>query len=183
MLCTGQKGYGYKNSVFHRVVPQFCAQGGDFTHRDGTGGRSIYGAAFEDESFDLKHRVPGVVSMANKGPNTNNSQFFITLGKADWLDGVHVAFGLVVEGFDVVKKIEAFGTDSGEPSSQVVVVDCGEHWPSQPPTIPPDSEHHAGWTSGWAATAGEAPAAASESESERAEGSGMAAGLAATKAF
>mmetsp|Transcript_845 Transcript_845/g.2221 ORF Transcript_845/g.2221 Transcript_845/m.2221 type:complete len:148 (+) Transcript_845:163-606(+) len=103
-LCTGSKGYGYKTSAIHRCVPKFCVHGGDFTHRDGTGGRSIYGLSFADESFELRHNGPGVVSMANKGPNSNNSQFFISLTAAPWLDGVHVAFGLVVEGFSVVKK-------------------------------------------------------------------------------
>jgi len=131
-LCTGSKGYGYKTSAIHRCVPKFCVHGGDFTHRDGTGGRSIYGLSFADESFELRHNGPGVVSMANKGPNSNNSQFFISLTAAPWLDGVHVAFGLVVEGFSVVKKIEAVGTFSGEPTSQVVITGCGANVPPPP---------------------------------------------------
>jgi cyclophilin family peptidyl-prolyl cis-trans isomerase len=108
------------------VLPGFCAHGGDFTHRNGTGGRSIYGHSFADESFALAHASPGVVSMANKGPDTNNSQFFVTLARTPWLDGENVAFGLVVEGLDVLKKIEAVGTPSGTPSSQCVVTACGE---------------------------------------------------------
>lgn len=124
-LCTGQKGYGYKGSVFHRVLPGFCAHGGDFTHRDGTGGRSIYGHSFADENFALAHSSPGVVSMANKGPDTNTSQFFITLAPTPWLDGENVAIGVVVEGLDVLKKIEAVGTPSGTPSSQCIITASG----------------------------------------------------------
>jgi cyclophilin family peptidyl-prolyl cis-trans isomerase len=112
------------------VLPGFCAHGGDFTHRNGTGGRSIYGHAFKDESFALTHSFPGVVSMANKGPDTNNSQFFITLAPTQWLDGENVAIGHVVEGLDVLKKIEAVGTSSGTPSSQCVVASCGECSPA-----------------------------------------------------
>lgn len=135
LLCTGIKGFGFKNSPIHRVLPNFCLHGGDFTHADGTGGRSIYGMSFPDESFELKHSVPGVVSMANKGPNTNNSQFFITLTKTDWLDGIHVAFGLVVEGFNVVKRIESVGTYSGSPTSKVLIVDCGVYVPPPEPDL------------------------------------------------
>ena len=125
-LCTGEAGFGFADSKFHRVIPGFMAQGGDFTKGDGTGGKSIYGTKFADENFMYSHDRPGLLSMANAGKNTNGSQFFLTFIPCDWLDGKHVVFGRVSDNIELLDKLEAVGSDSGKTKKTVKIVSCGQ---------------------------------------------------------
>ncbi|CAI2381729.1 unnamed protein product [Moneuplotes crassus] len=130
-FCKGYKASGseklsYKYSIFHRVIPRFMCQGGDIINGDGTGSVSIYGNKFPDENFKYKHTKPGLLSMANAGPNTNGSQFFITTVETPWLDGNHVVFGEVVDGMKVLNEIEAQGSGGGQPRQKIEITECGE---------------------------------------------------------
>ena len=136
-LCTGEskrrssigsKKLSYKNSIFHRVIKGFMMQGGDFTSGNGTGGESIYSTKFQDENFDIKHTKKGLLSMANSGPHTNGSQFFITLDKCNWLDNKHVVFGEIIEGYEICREIEHLQTNHADrPLSKVLITECGEN--------------------------------------------------------
>ncbi|XP_037659808.1 peptidyl-prolyl cis-trans isomerase A-like [Choloepus didactylus] len=125
-LSTGEKGFGYKDSCFHRIIPGFMCQGGDFTCHNDTGGKSIYREKLDDENFILKQIGPGILSMANAGPNTNGSQFFICTAKTEWLDGEHVVFGKVKEGMNTVETMGSFGSRNGKASKKITTANCGQ---------------------------------------------------------
>ena len=124
-LATMELGFGYKGCPFHRIINDFMAQGGDFTNKNGTGGKSIYGEKFKDENFKRVHDKKYLLSMANAGPNTNGSQFFITFVKTAWLDGKHVVFGEAIEGHDVIEKMHKCGSGNGKPTKPIFIEDCG----------------------------------------------------------
>lgn len=143
-LCTGEKGIGsrgkplhFKGCIFHRIIRGFMCQGGDFTNSDGTGGESIYGEKFADEGFEVKHTVPGLLSMANSGKDTNGSQFFVTCQPTPWLDGKHVVFGRVLKGMSVVRQLEQTEVKSDKPVSTCAIADCGELQPGEDDGVPP----------------------------------------------
>merc|ERR1712154_276776 len=148
-LCTGEKGFGFKDSGFHRIIPGFMCQGGDFTKGNGTGGESIYGGKFEDEWYGnelyVTHNSPGMLSMANSGKNTNGSQFFITTARCKWLDCRHVVFGQVEFGWDVVRAIEAVGSASGNPLVKITIADCGELKNPKFPKKPTNGDYDGKW--------------------------------------
>ncbi|XP_032146452.1 peptidyl-prolyl cis-trans isomerase A-like [Sapajus apella] len=125
-VSTEEEGFGYNGSCFHRIIPGFMCQGGDFTYHNGTGSKSIYREKFDDENFILKHTGPGILSMANAGPNTNSSQFFICIVKIEWLDGKHVVFGKVKEGMNIVEAMERFGSRDCKTSKKIAIADCGQ---------------------------------------------------------
>ncbi|XP_030862204.3 peptidyl-prolyl cis-trans isomerase A-like 4C [Gorilla gorilla gorilla] len=125
-LSTGEKGFRYKGSCFHRIIPGFMCQGGDFTRHNGTSDKSIYGEKFDDKNLIRKHTGSGILSMANAGPNTNGSQFFICTAKTEWLDGKHVAFGKVKECVNIVEAMEHFGYRNSKTSKKITIADCGQ---------------------------------------------------------
>jgi len=125
-LCLNERGFGYRLSYFHRIIPGFMAQGGDFEKSNGTGGYSIYGEKFNDEGFPYTHDRPGLLSMANSGPNTNGSQFFLTFVPCPHLDNKHVVFGQVLQGFHILKDLELSGSDDGDVSREVKIASCGQ---------------------------------------------------------
>ncbi|XP_037683587.1 peptidyl-prolyl cis-trans isomerase A-like [Choloepus didactylus] len=125
-LSTGEKGFGYKGSCFHRIILGFMCQGGNFTHHNGAGGKSIFREKFDDDNFILKLTGPGILYMDNAGLNTNGSQFFICSAKTEWLDSKHVVFGKVKGGMNIVEARERFGSRNGKTSKKITIADCGQ---------------------------------------------------------